>query len=50
MNKNESLMLGLRTTIYKVKDLVKAKEWYSKAFVTQPYFDELSVLGSKIDE
>jgi lactoylglutathione lyase len=32
--------LGLRTTIYKVGDITKAKEWYSKAFEIQPYFNE----------
>ncbi len=25
--------LGLRTTIYKVSDIAKAKAWYSKALV-----------------
>ncbi len=49
MSKNESLMLGLRTTIYKVEDLAKAKEWYSKAFSTQPYFDEPSYVGFNIN-
>jgi len=48
MNKNESLMLGLRTTIYKVNDINKAKEWYSKAFETQPYFDEPFYVGFNI--
>jgi predicted enzyme related to lactoylglutathione lyase len=48
MNKNESLFLGLRTTIYKVQDLTKAKEWYSKAFDTQPYFDEPFYVGFNI--
>ena len=41
-------MLGLRTTIYKVPDLEKAKEWYSKAFNTQPYFDEPFYVGFNI--
>ncbi len=41
-------MLGLRTTIYKVPDLEKAKEWYSKAFKTQPYFDEPFYVGFNI--
>ena len=48
MSKNESLMLGLRTTIYKVEDLAKAKEWYSMAFGTQPYFDEHFYVGFNI--
>ena len=34
------VMLGLRTTAYIVKDLAQAKAWYTKAFKTEPYFDE----------
>ena len=41
-------ILGLRTTIYKVDDLNKAKEWYSKAFQTPPYFDEPFYVGFNI--
>ena len=41
-------MLGLRTTIYKVSDLDKAKEWYSKAFKVDPYFDESFYVGFNI--
>ena len=41
-------MLGLRTTIYKVSDLLKAKSWYAKAFETQPYFDEPFYVGFNI--
>jgi predicted enzyme related to lactoylglutathione lyase len=41
-------MLGLRTTIYKVDDLAKAKEWYAKAFEAQPYFDEPFYVGFNI--
>lgn len=41
-------MLGLRTTIYKVSDLDAAKEWYSKAFGTPPYFDEPFYVGFNI--
>lgn len=41
-------MLGLRTTIYKVSDLNKAKEWYTKAFETAPYFDEPFYIGFNI--
>ena len=42
-------MLGLRTTIYKVGDLLKAKEWYSKAFQTEAYFNEPFYVGFNID-
>jgi predicted enzyme related to lactoylglutathione lyase len=41
-------MLGLRTAIYKVADITKAKEWYSKAFATSPYFDEPFYVGFNI--
>jgi predicted enzyme related to lactoylglutathione lyase len=41
-------MLGLRTTIYKVNDINKAKDWYSKAFNTKPYFDEPFYVGFSI--
>lgn len=41
-------MLGLRTTIYKVGDIKKAKEWYALAFETQPYFDEPYYVGFNI--
>lgn len=41
-------MLGLRTTIYKVGDIDKAKDWYAKAFETQPYFDEPYYVGFNI--
>lgn len=44
----KSKILGLRTTIYKVGDLTAAKEWYSKAFDTQPYFDEPFYVGFDI--
>ena len=30
--------LGLRTAIYKVPDIEKAKKWYTEAFATSPYF------------
>ncbi len=41
-------MLGLRTTIYKVGDINKAKDWYANAFLTQPYFDEPNYVGFNI--
>ena len=40
--------LGLRTTIYKVTDLAKAKDWYAKAFDTLAYFDEDFYVGFNI--
>ena len=41
-------MLGLRTTAYIVKDLAQAKAWYTKAFKTEPYFDESFYVGFNI--
>lgn len=41
-------MLGLRTTIYKVGDIDKAKAWYTKAFGAEPYFDEPYYVGFNI--
>lgn len=42
------MMLGLRTTAYKVDDLEAAKSWYRKAFKTDPYFDEPFYVGFNI--
>jgi predicted enzyme related to lactoylglutathione lyase len=39
---------GLRTTIYHVSDLARAKEWYSRAFGAAPYFDEPFYVGFNI--
>jgi predicted enzyme related to lactoylglutathione lyase len=41
-------ILGLRTTIYKVNDINEAKEWYAKAFQTQPYFDQPFYVGFNV--
>ncbi len=41
-------ILGLRTAIYKVSDIKKATEWYSKAFLTEPYFNEPFYVGFNI--
>ncbi len=40
--------LGLRTTIYKVSDINKAKKWYSGVFGVEPYFDEPFYVGFTI--
>ncbi|WP_309641434.1 VOC family protein [Flavobacterium sp.] len=44
----KSRFLGLRTTIYKVSDLEKAKLWYNAIFETTPYFDEPFYVGYNI--
>ena len=41
-------ILGLRTASYKVGNLKEAKEWYTKAFETNPYFDEPFYVGFNI--
>lgn len=41
-------MLGLRTAIYQVGDINQAKDWYSRAFRTTPYFDEPFYVGFDI--
>jgi len=41
-------ILGLRTTIYKVGDISEAKDWYARAFQTQPYFDEPFYVGFNV--
>ncbi|NEU08678.1 VOC family protein [Flavihumibacter sp. R14] len=41
-------VLGLRTTIYMVADIDAAKQWYSDAFLTPPYFDEPFYVGFNI--
>lgn len=41
-------ILGLRTVIYHVPDLQRAKAWYSTAFGVQPYFDEPYYVGFTI--
>ena len=41
-------ILGLRTAIYHVPDLARAKQWYSRAFGVEPYFDEPFYVGFSI--
>lgn len=41
-------ILGLRTAIYKVGDISEAKDWYARAFQTQPYFDEPFYVGFNV--
>ena len=41
-------LLGLRTNIYKVTDLGKAKAFYKKLFGIEPYFDEPFYVGFNV--
>lgn len=38
-------ILGLRTVIYGVDDIQKAKAWYEAALGTKPYFDQPYYVG-----
>jgi predicted enzyme related to lactoylglutathione lyase len=39
------MIQGLRTVIYHVTDLAKAKAWYSKVLEQEPYFDQPFYVG-----
>lgn len=39
---------GLRTVIYYVDDIAKAKEWYARILGIQPYFDEPFYAGFNV--
>ena len=39
---------GLRTAIYHVDDLAKAKAWYSELLGVEPYFDEPFYVGFNV--
>ncbi|HKK44349.1 MAG TPA: VOC family protein [Balneolaceae bacterium] len=41
--------LGLRTVIYKVSDLGKAKSWYTLILDKPPYFDEPYYVGFEVN-
>jgi catechol 2,3-dioxygenase-like lactoylglutathione lyase family enzyme len=41
-------LLGLKTTIYKVSDIEKAKEWYSQVLDFKPYFDQPFYVGLEL--
>lgn len=40
--------LGLRTALYPVKDLAKARSWYSAVLGIAPYFDEPFYVGFNV--
>ena len=42
------MILGLRTAIYHVDDLQKAKEWYAQVLGFKPYFDEPFYVGFNV--
>lgn len=42
------MLQGLRTAVYKVSDLEKAKAWYSDMLGITPYFDEPFYVGYNV--
>jgi predicted enzyme related to lactoylglutathione lyase len=42
------MFIGLRTAIYPVNDLEKAKRWYALALATEPYFDQPFYVGFSV--
>ena len=44
----KTTILGLRTVGYKVSNLAEATAWYTKAFNTEPYFNEPFYVGFNI--
>ena len=42
------MIQGLRTAVYKVADLEKAKAWYSDMLGIEPYFDEPFYVGYNV--
>lgn len=43
-----TMLLGLRTCIYRVPDIEKAKKWYSSVFEIIPNFDEPYYVGFSV--
>jgi predicted enzyme related to lactoylglutathione lyase len=42
------MIQGLRTVIYQVDDLQRAKDWYSSVLDIEPYFDEAFYVGFNV--
>ena len=42
------MFLGVRTAIYPVNDLAKAKLWYCQALSIEPYFDQVFYVGFSV--
>jgi predicted enzyme related to lactoylglutathione lyase len=42
------MLLGLRTAIYPVPDIVEAKKWYASVLEVQPYFDQPFYVGFEV--
>lgn len=48
MSETKNSVAGLRTCLYKVSDIKAATRWYTKAFGTEPYFNEPFYVGFSI--
>jgi predicted enzyme related to lactoylglutathione lyase len=46
--RDDSRIKGLRTVIYHVTDLAKAKAWYSQVLEQEPYFDQPFYVGYSV--
>jgi predicted enzyme related to lactoylglutathione lyase len=46
--KERAMLQGLRTATYQVKDLARAKEWYSTVLGLTPYFDQPFYVGFNV--
>src|SRR6266702_3031420 len=46
--KNNPKILGLRTVVYYVRDLQKARMWYTDVLGMKPYFDEPFYVGFNV--
>ncbi len=42
------MFLGLRTAIYPVNDVEKAKRWYAQLLAVEPYFDQPFYVGFSV--
>ena len=42
------MVQGVRTVLYRVNDMGKAKAWYTTVLGTPPYFDEPYYIGLKV--
>ncbi|MFZ6819552.1 VOC family protein [Undibacterium sp. Ji22W] len=42
------MILGLRTVIYPVNDIVAGKNWYAEVLGLAPYFDEVFYVGFNV--
>lgn len=42
------MISGMRTTVYPVGDLAKAKVWFAQVFGKEPYFDQPFYVGFEI--